>query len=388
MFKMKLHLNLSSLVIYLGISSALVNPALAFAPIFVGGMVTVLGLSTKSAVIILAAELVASALSFLLALWWVSKIPWRKVALISLFATSLGNFLSINCDSFYTLLMVRFFTGLFEGNLLIIYMLVAAQITKTEQLFGGKLALQMLTVVVGLALLPRIVSVYGLSGIYVVLTVLTGALALGVRLLPNIDTSQRSLFAQNKQINPSLWGSLSLLLLLLFAAGTNVVWTYLERIGTANSLALDQIGLILACAILLSITCGLICSSIGIRFGRLLPIVFGLSAGIAGCFFLRIEDVTLIYFLIGVFLIAAAKVLPLPYLFGCLAKLDHNKQLAVFSHVVLALGMALGPLLTVMLSHDVGYKNVLVLSVVILSLTLLLSIKLVQVVRQVEGAQK
>lgn len=384
--KPTLNFNLNWLIIYLGVSSALVNPALAFAPILVGGMVTVFGFSTNNAVLITSIELVASSFSFIAALWWLSRVAWRKIAFISIAATSLGNFLSIGCDTFNELLFIRAITGFFEGNLLIIYMLVAAQVSNTEQLFGGKLALQMITAVVGLAVFPSVIAAWGMSGIYGVLTVATALLALGVYLLPNIDKTKFKPVIQKHQVKLTLWGALCLLLLLMFASGTNVVWTYLERIGTANALSLNHIGMILAGAILLSILCGFVSSSVGIRFGRLLPILIGLLAGIIGCLFLRTEQVTLNFFIIGVLLIAIAKVLPLPYLFGCLAVLDKRKQLTIFSHVVLSVGMASGPMVAVMLSQQKGYAIVLLFSIVMLSLTLMLAIKLINVVKRVESA--
>ena len=171
-----------------------------------------------------------------------------------------------------------------------------------------------------------------------------------MRLLPNLDKTIFEPIKNKPQAKLTLWGVLCLLLLLMFASGTNVVWTYLERIGTANELSLNAIGLILSAAILVSIICGFICSSVGLRYGRLLPITIGIIAGIAGCIFLRTDELTTRLFIIGVFFIAIAKVLPLPYLFGCLSMLDTRKQFAIFSHVVLSLGMAAGPMLAVLLS--------------------------------------
>ena len=383
-FGSKYQFNLNWLIIYIGISSAIVNPALVFAPIFVGGMVTALGFSTSNAIVIISAELVASAISFIPALWWANRISWRKVAALSLVVITIGNLLSIGSDQFVVLLVIRIFTGLFEGNLLILFMLIAAQVAKTEELFGGKLALQMLTVVVGLALLPLAVSAWGLSGMYAALAVSSGVLMLGIKLLPNLKKSEVPILLQNKKIKPTFWACISLLLLLMFAAGINTIWVYLERIGAANSISFDVIGVLLAGAILLSVICGLICSSIGVRYGRILPISVGLLAGVMGCLFLIAEEVAVYIYTIGVLLIAIAKVLPLPYLFGYLVLLDRQQHFTVLSHVVLALGMALGPILTLLFLQEIGYQSILVFAITMLTLTCLLSLKLMYVVKRAQ----
>lgn len=371
------------MILYLGVSSAVVNPALTFAPLLVGGMVTTLGFSTSSAVAITSTELVATSLAFIPALWWVTRLSWKRVATYALFAVTLGNILSVSCDSFASLVFVRGITGLFEGTLLIVYMVVTAQVDNTERLFGGKLALQMLSVVAGLALFPLIILEWGVSAVYAVLAVLTGALLFGVNVIPNNEN--RPPITQKKTNQGGWWGYLSLLSLLMFAAGTNVVWTYLERIGTASNLAFDIIGYILAAAISIAIVSGLFCAAIGLKFGRLIPISVGLLAGVLGCWLLKSASATMINsFALGAFLIGIAKVIPLPYLFGCLAVFDNNKRLAIFSHVVLSLGMAGGPLLAVLFVQDSAAVNVVYIGLVVLVLTWVLAIKLTAAAKQAQ----
>ncbi|MBX2849584.1 MAG: MFS transporter [Acidiferrobacterales bacterium] len=380
--RLLVNLNLNSLAIYIGVSSAVFNPALAFAPIIVGGLITTLGFSIKAAVIITSAELLASTFSFLLALWWMNKVPWRKVATISIVAIILGNFLSVFCSSFNQLLLVRILCGVFEGNLLILYLLVAAQVSQTEQLFGGKLALQMITIVFGLATLPFVVTQWSIAGVYTILTLVACVLFFGIKLLPNNDDAKPSLLFKSTITKPSPWGGVALLMLLMFAAGINSVWTYLERIGDAHGFSIEFVGVLLSCALSISICCGLLASRVGLRFGRAIPIAIGLLSGILGCLILKIEALSLIYFSLGVFLIAITKALPLPYLFGTLALLDVQKHLTVFSHVVLSLGMSIGPLLAIVLFRQTGYESVLVFSIVILSITLALALKLLIVINK------
>ncbi len=371
------------LVFYIGVSSALLNPAVTFAPVFLGGMVGASDFSINSAVMILSLELIATALAFLPALWWVARISWQRVTAIALVLVTFGNFFSSFCETTSSLMLLRIFTGVFEGTLLIVYLLVLAQANKIERMFGGKLGIQMLTEVMGFVIFSYIISLWGMSVVYICLALITGLLVFGVRLIPN-QIQQKIVVADDiRKIRFS--GFICLLLLFFFAAGINTVWTYLERIGATNGLAIDAVGLILAAAVFVAIISSLLCSAIGVRFGRLTPLFFALFTGVLGCLFL-LNGPSLSYFLIGVFMIAIARVVPLPYLFGCLAVLDRDKRLTIFSHVVLSLGMATGPWLIVLTTAKIDYDQILWIGVLLLSSTLLLAFKLTAVVAKLESA--
>ena len=376
------NLKTSMLVFYIGLSSAIINPALTFAPVLLGGMIEASGFSTSSAVMILSLELLATAGAFLPALWWVANISWRNVATVALVAVTLGNFLSGFCDTVFSLLLVRALTGVFEGTLLILYLLVIAQVTKTERLFGSKLAIQMLVAVIGLILIPYMIGLGGVPSVYFGLALITAILLFAVKILPN----QKQQLVNNYKIDNhlKLAGFGCLLLMLIFAAAINMIWTYLERIGTSNGLPLETIGWILAAGVFVAIICGLYCAVIGKRFGRLVPLCLALLAGILGCLLL-LNEASPVYFIVGVFLVSIARVIPLPYLFGCLAVLDVNKRLTIFSHVVLSLGMATGPALVILMTGEIDYDRILWFGVLSMGICLLAVFKLTTVVSKVES---
>ncbi|MDB4511888.1 MFS transporter [Arenicella sp.] len=378
-------LKTSVLVLYIGISSAILNPALTLAPVLLGGMIDISGLSANAAVMIISTELAATAIAFIPALWWVAKISWRKIATISLLAVTLGNFTSAFSDTVVSLLLVRALTGIFEGTLLILYLLVLAQATKTERMFGSKLAIQMLVVVMGLFLIPYMIALWGLASVYFGLTILTTTLVFAVNLLP--DRIERKVSRARIDAQIKLAGFGCLFLLLIFAAGINMVWTYLERIGASYGLAFETIGEILATGVLIAIIGGLGCAAVGKRYGRLVPLCCALLIGILGCGLL-LRGASLEYFVAGVLMIAVARVIPLPYLFGCLAVLDVNKRLTILSHVVLSLGMAAGPALAIFLAQEFNYNRILWIGGFTICITLIAVFRLIVVVEQIESTHR
>lgn len=374
------------LISYFGVSSAVVNPALIFAPLLVGGAVATLGCSTGEAVSIVSIELFSTALAAIPALWWVVKISWRKVAVVSMLAVMLGNFASVFCESAQSLLLVRGLTGLFEGTLLSLYMAVIAKARQPERIFGGKLALQMFVGAVGLAFFPSVIGSWGVQAVYGILGLATLGLLLGVVHFPagqggGLADTKVPAIDRVAKARPQRWRYAVLVLLFVFGAGINGIWTFLERIGAAYGLSLETVGWTASVSSVLAILCGILCAVAGTRFGRLMPMSVGLLLGLGGSIILFMANDSMLSFTVGVCLVTIARVVPVPYLFGFVAQLDHKGTLAVLSHIAIAAGMALGPALAVPIFANGGIEAVLIVGMLLLSTTWLMALKLAQVIR-------
>ncbi|MEI8648254.1 hypothetical protein P4S73_10570 [Paraglaciecola sp. Hal342] len=102
------------------------NAALVFAPLLISGLVSSYQFSESEAVFVIATELLAGAFSAVPALWWVSKISWRGVSIVSLLALVLINLISTLLVDFTYIAILRGIEGFFSGTLLILYMVVIA----------------------------------------------------------------------------------------------------------------------------------------------------------------------------------------------------------------------------------------------------------------------
>ena len=177
------------LILYFGTASMVANAALVFAPLLISGLVSSYQFSESEAVFVIATELLASAFSAVPALWWVSKINWRGVSIVSLLALVLINLISTLLVDFTYIAILRGIGGFFSGTLLILYMVVIATLPDTERIFSGKLVVQLLFSALGMALLPFVITRFGVDGVYFILAVL-GLLLMGPTNLSLIHISE------------------------------------------------------------------------------------------------------------------------------------------------------------------------------------------------------
>ncbi|MEM5495933.1 MFS transporter [Paraglaciecola mesophila] len=334
------------LILYFGLASMVANAALVFAPLLISGLAITYQFSEANAVFVISTELFASAFAALPALWWVSKFSWRKVSNVSLLAVVITNLLSALMVDLEWLVLLRAISGFFAGSLLILYMVVIAALPDTERIFSGKLVLQLIFSALGMGLLPYMIAHFGVDVVYLLLAAL-GLLLLVLKTpipanhylsLPNQSQSWSKTLAVQLPAN----NLLILIALFVFAVGTNIVWSALVPLGMSEGVSLADIGWVLSIATILAVFGGFMCTVIGARFGRAVPIGMGLVVGSAGAILLMFSYAHGAYFLIGTSLICIARVVTIPYLVGLMSVFNQFGRLAILSHVALASGMALG----------------------------------------------
>ena len=373
------------LAVYLGISSAVANAALMFAPILVGAMVYS-RFTTNQAITLISAELLATAVVAFPALIWEARSKWQICSRVSLVLILICNLASAVTDGFFQLLILRVITGMAEGVLLILFLLVISQDDRPEKLFSGKLMVQMATGACGLGLFALLVPLWGVSSLYIVLALAAALLLIPVSLLPNrnSDTINGSPKFSSRALKGL--GAIALLSLLLLGAGVNLVWTFLERIGSSHYISLELLGMGLSLAVFVAIGGSMICARVGTAYGRFIPISIGLALGIIGCFILTLNELSVGVFFAGALMVSLARVIPIPYLFGCLAVLDEDKKLSILSHVCLSTGMAIGPVLGLAIQHQVRYDMIGWVAAGLMLAVLIMAVRLTRIARHKELA--
>jgi MFS family permease len=369
------------LILYFGTASIVANAALVFAPLLISGLVSSYQFSQSEAVFVIATELLASAFSAVPALWWVSKISWRGVSIVSLLALVLLNLISTLLADFTYLAILRGIGGFFSGTLLILYMVVIATLPDTERIFSGKLVVQLLFSALGMALLPFVIAQFGVGGVYFILAVLGLLLMMPKNVIPKNSSA-----SAHKQFNGAACHSvlyfprnniLILVALFVFAMGTSIIWSALVPMGEYEGISLADTGWVLSAATVSSIVGGFLCTFAGTRYGRVVPISIGLFMGAAGAILLMFSSTNMVYFLLGSSLICIARVVTIPYLVGLMAVFNQFGHLAILSHVALATGMALGSYVVSLLMTHVSlyWLPILTLFCMVLTAIVLVSLK-------------
>jgi hypothetical protein len=362
-----------SLILYFGLATAIANLVLVSAPLLSAGLVTSYSFSESNANFIIGSELMASAIAAIPAFYWIGKFNWLRIARFSTLALTVSNLCSIFIDDFYWLLNARIMAGVFSGTLLALYMVLLVSLPRTDQVFSGKLAVQLIVGALCITTISYLIEIFGMQSVYCLFTFLTILLLFtpnwehGLNKFREGDNQKQSIKGASSQ------SALVLITLFIFGMGINSVWTDLARTGALATLELRYIGWILSFSTLLAIISGFLCSMIGLTFGRELPIRIGIGVGITGCALL-LHSSTVVYFSIGASLVCISRVITIPYLIGKVSILNRTGRLAIATHIALAAGMGSGSYLVSIFSAPESNRIILAIGLVFLIVTLSLTI--------------
>lgn len=101
--------------------------------------------------------------------YWINRINWQKIAIISAIIFIIGNLLSAFAATYITLLIFRVIASLAGGTLMILCISCAGKTENPSRMYAfwvlGQLALGTL----GLLVLPPLFELYGLRIVYFIL---------------------------------------------------------------------------------------------------------------------------------------------------------------------------------------------------------------------------
>lgn len=343
---------------------------LAVLPVWVGGMVDHLGLSEQAAGTIVSANLFGSAVGMLIVAGLLQRIALLRLAVLGIGLEIVGDLASLFFDGALQLGCLRFIAGLGGGAVTATAVSWIAQQRHPEKGYGLFMMLQFGLGALILAILPYAVGLNGVSVVYWIFIVfalvslmLSPTLMLS-RSAPVGDTKKSDITIGVEEKIKMLPVLLSFVAIGLFEAANSGVWAYIERVGLAIPLTRETLGGTLAVASLAGIPGALAVVWLGVRRGRLLPIVLGLLCGVISLLLL-LSVGELLLFLFVTMLLSAAWSFTLPYMQGIQAQLDPQGRIAVLGMFVVMVGVALGPALYGLVVGLGGYANAMWLGVIL-----------------------
>jgi predicted MFS family arabinose efflux permease len=313
------------------------------APVLVGAIVTQLGFSEAQAGYVMSADLGGMGLGSVLALWWVGKINWRKVARVAMIAVAIGNFITILVDSFELLLLLRLVTGTFAGTCMVICIVTIHLMKDPDRGFGFLIMGNLLYQTIAIVLLSRILPVLGLGFAYGTIALAMLIFSFFVHYLPeygkhdinktkNTPTEYRRLF----------WAMLGLISMLSYYIGVTGVWAYIERLGDGAGLSGAMIGNALAISSLLGLLGAGLATILTAKYGRFLPVLTGHILTIVSISILT-TSITYSTYIIAACIFNFAWNFVLPYMLACIASVDATGRLVASTNGFVGIGLALGP---------------------------------------------
>ena len=243
-----------------------------FLPLMVGGIISELGFTEKLAGYIAAAEMAGVAVVSGLGVFWVRRINWVTIAILSTVLFIAGNWISIGVTEYWPMFASRFLVGAASGALLAIGLACQSDSKNADRIFGYWVACQMAVSSAGYILLPSVRETWGLDGFLFALIILGLTAFVSIVFLPARGLNRAS--AQEKQTNKILTSALALGGALFFFMAQGGLWAFLERLGLAAALSTTEIGFALAISSYLGIVGGLAKNWLADTIGTLSPFIF------------------------------------------------------------------------------------------------------------------
>lgn len=332
-------------LIAIAFGAALMASTLLLAPIIAGQFIVKYGFTEVQAGWAISAELAGISLASLPALYWLGRVPWRRVLLVSLIATAIGNLVSTQFATFEALALTRFITALFAGNVMIITMQAAAQTNNPERSYSAWLIGQLVLGAIGLAILPFFFARFGLSGYYLVFAAFSLCLIFVIPHLPDGATDETEKTRQSKLPVIGLIGLAGLACYYLSIGG---VWTFIEQVGVGtltdpgeDSLR-QTIGLVLSIATIAGIIGAMSASWVERWATRRRWVLFGCALLIASIITIAIVPGLTAYSAAAI-AFKFAWTFTIPFILAGLAIMDRSGTLITLSNVIIGMALALGP---------------------------------------------
>jgi predicted MFS family arabinose efflux permease len=290
-----------------------------------------------------ATELTGMSIAVVLTSLVISRID-RKLALaIGLFIAAAAQLSSALATTYHVLLASRAIAGFGVG---LTYAIAVAAVSRTrvpDRNFGLAITTNQLAVTLMLWIFSWRALGQGYRGAMYVLFIFTVLTALGIWWFPR-RASKGALHPANSHDAPSssgIAGGLVLLGMFLFLVGIGGVWPFVSEIAHAHGIGSDAVAFALATSGLGGIGGGLLVSLIGLRYGRIMPLILG-TLVLATAMLALTGIGNRIELTVCATSIMALWIFCVPYYLGVLSTADTAGRFAVLSSGAMPFGLAAG----------------------------------------------
>lgn len=309
-------------------------------PLVVGSLIDGLQMSKAAAGLLSSIELCGvAAASFVLAPR-MGTLPRRKLIFLGAIIAAIGYFASTVLDSFGGLAICRVLAGIGAGMVLAIGNGSASASYDPERVFALMTILSTLAIAIVLQILPGPIGWLSYRGAYLGIGIATLVFA------PALTWTPQATVATHLRLDRGIpnfgLGIATMASNALFVFNQTSTWAFTERIALAAHLTHAQVGLTLSGATLSGLIGAGLATWIGIRFGRVLPLVVGILVNGATILGTTYSHVPTTY---AVFIVVAniAYFGIVPYALGTAASLDRQGRWAAAATGAATVGAAIGP---------------------------------------------
>lgn len=320
-----------------------------------------------------AADVMGIFISSASAIFWVRKVPWRKVVLAGLLLFFAGNLASLDLTDFNSLMLTRLVAGLGCGSAYAIALAALGDHRTPPLAFGLMVTAQVVFGTIGFFAVPRVMAQAEINGFFHYLNAwLSLAIVLCVLAFPHSQKSPAGT-PHSTNLREMLNGKAILVFAttVVYYCGVSAVWAYLERIGINLGLSSSQVGDLLGIGFAISGLGSLATPWLSARIGQVATITIAMLIQVATMAALtggQSSDAYLLY--------AATSIVfqffwsfSLPLLMDQFNRVDDTGRFIVLCASAFKVGEIAGPPLAAKLITEGSFNSVLWLGIVCMAVT-------------------
>ena len=333
----------------------------AIQPFFLGVMSETLMLAPDQVGLLASADILGVVLASFSGFWWTRHFSHQALVKLASISMVLGYFGLLFADTFEAVLSLRFLAGVLGHG--IAFSLGTALLCRAPQP-DRAIAISVVTQIsfssLLLLALPKILLVTDIEMVYWSLVAIVLVL-LPLLTLTNNSIRYESELGRKATIRPlMMW---LLIALVCYQLGLSAIWAFIESIGRERQISLEQMGLMLAVILPVSMLGSIFASMLDVRLGRANPVIIATVAGAIGL--LIIANTTSATMLAAGFLLhQIAWNFGIAFVYGAVAQVSDQSGTEILAPGSQSLGTALGPILAGMLASSVNLEAVIWVSIV------------------------
>jgi predicted MFS family arabinose efflux permease len=322
--------------------------ALMIMPVVPDILMAQLGFSKEQATTIISAEVGGGALASIASMFWIGRLNWRTVILISVAVVVGGNILTLYITDAATLTIVRFLVGLLgQGTAFAVGIAMIHSTNDPDKNFGFVIAAQVAFGVVALLTLQRFVAAFdSVGGVYLPLAAIA---VIGLPLVRNLATGFE---AQPDGHEAAATGSallpiIGLVIMFIWCSGLGSMWAFVGQIPIANGLEPVLAGQALAVSSAVAIAGAIAAATLaGKGVGRFLPVTIALFVQAVMAWFLQ-GQMSWVELAIKASIFQVFWNLTGPFIMGAIASSDTTGKVSVLIPAAQTAGFSIGPIVAV-----------------------------------------
>lgn len=350
---------------------SIIGPAVFIVqPGFVQGLVEYYHFSEQQAGYIASAEMWGIAITTLVMILLTGRINWRYIMIWSVLLVVAGNLLSTTTKSFVLFAALRCMTGIGSGVLVSLTFTIIGLSANPDRNFGYMIMWILLYGALGFLAMPTAYTLVGMDGVLVFFALFTLSALPFIRYLPSSGEEHGQVDAA--AVNLTLgYRVMAVATMFVYFLAQGAVWAYLFLIGVSGGGSEQEVSNGLTLSQFAGVAGAFTAATLGIRWGRIIPLIAGVAGSIVSLFFLFGEMGALLY-AIAVCVFNYAWNLVHPFLLASMASFDRSGKIVVHGVAGQMLGLAIGPALAASVIMKDNYNSVIWLGMGLFAMSLLL----------------